>query len=400
MGERGGEKMAAGRIVLLKGAHGNLDIFGAGLKRGFERIGYEVFEFDSSDMVRALGGLHGFVKEPVDAAIGFNNLGLNMELVEGESIWESLRIPFVDILVDHPAWYMDALDRAPARTAVLTIDRKHMDYVSRYFPNINICGFLPHGGTESAAGVLPMADRRMGVLYAGGNADAFREEAAPDFSVYDFDCEAVADDALALMISSPDTVLEEALPVVLGRHGVSFDANAIKQLCRDLGYLESLAASHYRNIILKSLAESGVDITLAGAGWDICPWVSLPNVDYLGKVSAPEVLDLMGRSKIVLNTMTWFKDGAHERVFNGMLNGAAVVTDSTEYLRETFANPPFEMFDLSDCGRVVDIVCGLLSDGARLQEISRAGRNAAAAHTWEKRAEEIAADLIPALGAR
>ena len=31
------------------------------------------------------------------------------------------------------------------------------------------------------------------------------------------------------------------------------------------------------------------------------------------------MIDVMNDSKIVLNTMTWFKDGTHDRVFNGML---------------------------------------------------------------------------------
>ena len=36
-------------------------------------------------------------------------------------------------------------------------------------------------------------------------------------------------------------------------------------------------------------------------------------------MSADKIVDLMYDSKIVLNTMTWFKDGTHDRVFNGML---------------------------------------------------------------------------------
>ena len=49
-----------------------------------------------------------------------------------------------------------------------------------------------------------------------------------------------------------------------------------------------------------------------------------------------EGVDLMYDSKIVLNTMTWFKDGTHDRVFNGMLAGAVAVTDSSIYMKENF----------------------------------------------------------------
>ena len=58
-----------------------------------------------------------------------------------------------------------------------------------------------------------------------------------------------------------------------------------------------------------------------------------PYLDYRGKVLAPEILPSMNDAKIVLNTMTWFKAGAHDQIFNGMLAKAVVVTDDSTYLR-------------------------------------------------------------------
>ena len=46
-------------------------------------------------------------------------------------------------------------------------------------------------------------------------------------------------------------------------------------------------------------------------------------------MSADEIVELMHESKIVLSTMTWFKDGTHDRVYNGMLAGAVAVTDTS-----------------------------------------------------------------------
>lgn len=34
--------------------------------------------------------------------------------------------------------------------------------------------------------------------------------------------------------------------------------------------------------------------------------------------------------------MPWFKQGAHDRVFNSMLNGAVCVTDTSGYLKDNF----------------------------------------------------------------
>lgn len=45
---------------------------------------------------------------------------------------------------------------------------------------------------------------------------------------------------------------------------------------------------------------------------------------------------MISRSKISVNVMPWFKQGAHDRVFNSMLNGAVCVTDTSGYLKDNF----------------------------------------------------------------
>jgi glycosyltransferase involved in cell wall biosynthesis len=99
----------------------------------------------------------------------------------------------------------------------------------------------------------------------------------------------------------------------------------------------------------------------------------------------------MHQSKIVLNTLTWFKDGSHDRIFNGMLAGAVVVSDSSRYLKEQFENHrELELFELEEIETLPDIVEGLLSDLPRAQQMADRGRAAAQArHTWAHRAIEI-----------
>lgn len=43
---------------------------------------------------------------------------------------------------------------------------------------------------------------------------------------------------------------------------------------------------------------------------------------------------MLADAKVSLNVMPWFKDGAHDRVFNSILNGAVCVTDPSRYLEE------------------------------------------------------------------
>ena len=142
-----------------------------------------------------------------------------------------------------------------------------------------------------------------------------------------------------------------------------------------------MAVSYYREKTVKTLVDAGFKVTLYGTGWEVCDCIDNENLDYRGRVSADEIVDLMYDSKIVLNTMTWFKDGTHDRVFNGMLAGAVAVTDSSIYMKENFT-------DIND----------LVTDKYKMQKIADEGRKKALQfHSWEKRADELYYDLISQL---
>ena len=132
-------------------------------------------------------------------------------------------------------------------------------------------------------------------------------------------------------------------------------------------------------------------MTAYGTGWDQCEWSGSPYLDYRGKVLAPQILPLMNNSKIVLNTMTWFKAGSHDRVFNGMLAGAAVVTDDSSYMRQEFSDgKELVMFSLDDIKNLPERVFELFGHMTKTQEMADLGyAGAKRRHTWENRAEYI-----------
>ena len=156
-------------------------------------------------------------------------------------------------------------------------------------------------------------------------------------------------------------------------------------------FLDSYATSFFREQAVRILVESGIHVTAYGVGWDQCEWSDNPYLTYGGKVLAPQILPLMNDSKIVLNTMTWFKAGAHDRIFNGMLAGAAVVTDDSTYLRRTFTDgKELVMFSLKELQTLPERVFDLFGHISHMQEIADCGYHAAKeGHTWKNRAEYI-----------
>jgi spore maturation protein CgeB len=89
--------------------------------------------------------------------------------------------------------------------------------------------------------------------------------------------------------------------------------------------------------------------------------------------------------------MPWFKDGAHDRIFNAMLQGCAVVTDSSRYLDEILTDGENAiLYSLEERENLPEIIREKLRSPARLSDIASQGYcTAQGAHTWAHRAEYI-----------
>lgn len=398
------EEKLLGRLIFMTGVYDTLDIFTYELMHEFEQMGYEVMEFDSREMQRSLGILSEYIKKPVTAVITFNNLGFNMELVEGKNIWDELGIWCINVLMDHPFCHKPALDNAPAHAIVLCPDKNHMRYVQRFYPQIPITGFLPHAGKEKMQAPKPISDRSIDVMYAGGLSRQFAYEMMPDFTQFSFDAKQIADTALADVIAHSHKTSETAIEEALLANDICLSDGELCDFIEQIHYIDMLAVSHYREAVVRILVEAGINVTLYGTGWDDCEWLGAPNLHFGGRISADAVIDQMMDAKIVLNTMTWFKDGTHDRVFNGMLAGAVAVSDSSVYMLEEFCGDISDqaaellLFELDEIERLPVMIKELLADSDRMQQIADKGRQKALSdHTWKVRAKELHRDLLSAI---
>lgn len=393
------------RLIFFTGVYDTLDLFTYELKREFERFGYETMIFDVREMGESLRTLARFMERPVEAAVTFNNLGFNMELQPGRNIWEELKVPCINILMDHPFCYHTALASAPKNAVVLCTDRNHMNYVSRFYPHIPAAGYLPHAGKEINGYKKPIKERNTDVLYAGGLSRAFAEKTIPDLSKYaDWNVRNVCEKTYWKLLEHPDKTTEAALEETLLEQGLFFEDKKLAEIIADLHFIDLYAVSYFREKTLSVLAESGIEIELYGAGWEDCGWIHRPNVRYGGRVSADEIVEKMQDAKIVLNTMTWFKDGAHDRIFNGMLQGATAVSDASVYMKEEFCGikrpgqadeRELALFELQETDSLPKQIKELLHDGALLQSIADRGyRKAKERHTWRNRAIELKTDIL------
>ena len=393
------------RLIFFKGIYDTLDLFTEELSNAFRIQGYETEILDVRNMQESLIRLSEFVKQPVKAAITFNNLAFNMELREGENIWEQLGIPCINILMDHPCFYHEALNKAPFNSVVLCTDINHMKYVQRFYPNVPVSGFLPHAGCIHITDYKKLGERGIDVLYAGGLSAYVNDAIRPDWGKYQkSDGEELGERVLRRLIEDPSCTTEEVVESILISRGIVLKDEELRLLISDMRYIEGLAVSHFREGAVKILVEAGIKVTVYGVGWEKSSLASHPNLDYRGKIPAKEILEKMKDTKIVLSTMTWFKDGTHDRVFNGMLAGALAVTDTSGYMQENFhgvkempwkieshtSKAQLVFFELNQMEALPEKVKYLLGHLEESQAIAdRAYQKANEEHTWDVRAREI-----------
>lgn len=378
------------RYIFFRGLLDTLDLYTDEFVKIFTGQDAECLVVDAARIEDEMVRLKVFLISEVTAVISLNNVGLHLEFEEERNIWDQYQIPFFNIMMDHPFHYKTALDTAPEQMVLLCMDRNHVEYVKRFFPNIKKVYFFPHAGIERCQ-QIPISERKIDVLYAGGLSRYAAEGLIPDLGkIQEFDAFALVKKALEILIQRPELTTEYVIEMCIKEINLMFNDKRLGEIITELRFLDSLAVSFYREQMIRTLAGLGITVTVFGLGWDRCEWEST-NVIYGGVLPPVQILELMNQSKIVLNTMTWFKRGAHDRVFNGMLAGAAVVSDQSEYLQEQFTNgEQLQMFSLREMEDIAEAVKMLLSDENCAQNMADCGyQQAKKQHMWKNRLQDI-----------
>jgi glycosyltransferase involved in cell wall biosynthesis len=333
-----------------------------------------------------------FREKGLDAVLTFNNRGFRMQSEDGECLWDTWNVPCYNILVDHPMHYYETLQDSPARGVLVCSDRNHVKYVERFYPNVQQSFFLPTGGEElvSQSGVPEaVKERTIDVLFIG----SYKYH-----SEYDYD--ALDEQVMDYLITHPTETFEQAVELCLKQTQPDIADDVLKETIEKHRFTDVNLSAMYRVEILRVLVENGITVTVYGNGWENTELYGNPHFLCHPPVSFEEGLALMGQSKIVLNQLAWFKDGASERIFNAMLQGAVSVTDDSIYLRQVLQDGENVVFySLSEIERLPGIVGDLLRNPDRRQQIADTGYQAARdGHTWEHRARQLAERMFPENG--
>ena len=388
------------RVILFKGdvQYGVTNRFIEDMEAAYEEDGQSCVTYDLKEDFDTLK--HKLIDEFSQAkpllALGFNAMG--QFYVNDKSVYDMVAFPHISWLVDHPVHHILRLElpvdpefrqaHVPDNFGLIaTIDRGHKQFIDTSLAQKYGCFFLPHGGCKARKESEQPRDLNIVFCGTGTSPDALRNTWK----------ELDAEELKLLEIGVEMDGAEENLPTLelVAKLFTEQEQKPNRKLfMRIMQNVERYGRARERLQTLNILDDAGVKVEVFGKGWG---FANFKNHNVHKELDFEEALEIFQRSKMSLNASSFFTDGAHERIFSSMLNGAIPLTNGSKYLDELEGfSEVVEKYDHSD----------FLAEGARtalenskeLEEKSAAGREFSEnGHTFGHRAIELRDIIFNAL---
>ena len=394
------------RIVMVVGGVETLEYFSYQLGKTFAKQGYLVFYYDLKDESTSAKRLRKFVRTKDTVLVTFNFEGLEKEpgvYKEGVGyIWDEYRIPCYNIAADHPYYYHDRLVDLPKEYHHISIDKFQEQYFKTFYPEFHHLGFLPLAGTELSKEeendiVLEECEtckeaengRYMDVIMTGNyTPPSFCEKHIhwinEEYAAF---YQGIIDD----LIANPNQTVEAAELSACEREMGHTPYDEIRIAMHRMIFIDLYVRNYWRGEAVKALVDAGIQVDVFGKGWEELVCEKPENLHIHPQTTSLACLQHLQHAKVSLNVMPWFKDGAHDRVFNSILNGAVCVSDNSKYLCEELEEGEGVCYyDLKELQKLPYIVQDLLQNKNKMQDIVSKGiEKVRKNHTWDARAKQI-----------
>lgn len=371
--------------------------FSMQMGKAFTSMGIQVFYYDYWEEEVCFRKLQDFIEPGNTIMITFNFHGLEegekFYEKDGSIFWDTYDIPCFNIVVDHPMYYQKFFDKLPRKYYQISIDRYHESYMKKYWEKIALGPFLPLAGTRfhPEKPFLPIKERPIDIIITGNYTppDTFRkyiERIDEEYTRFYMDM-------IRDLQENPQKTIEQMAEEHLRKEIPEVTGDEIRETMGNLTFIDLYVRFWLRGEVIRQLADSGLQVHTCGKGWNLLECQHPENIIEHGGMDSEGCLKMLQKSKISINVMPWFKDGAHDRIFNSQLNGAVCISDSSIYLREIFTDGKDILFyGQNETEKISEMVRELLLDEDRMQRIADEGYKIAAdGHTWEKYAKLLLA---------
>lgn len=299
------------------------------LYHALRRCGADVDVYDESKSAN----IRLFLSKSYDAIIDFDSTLPGKKLDDGMQIVSAFDGPFINYIVDHPLYFHSQLS-AEVPQHVICIDRRHVSYIQKYYPEVESVSFAPLPMMPvNINDIKSIKDRPIDILFTATYT-------SPQFiqnklSQINPDARHDVFEILSYMQADTSLTMEDAMSKFLKIRDKNIPDNMFRQFMQYYYLADTAVAAWARDIVVRAILNTGQKLTVCGHGWnDFKRYDKTPydNLEILPETGYHRAADMAYNAKILLNVMPWFKDGVHDRVFTAAGHGAVCISDETDVL--------------------------------------------------------------------
>lgn len=321
--------------------------------------------------------------EGYDLILGFNAMGIEWYMAD-----KTANKPlFWAFLVDHPFYHHLRLLKIKGNVIVSCIDRKHVEYIDRYYKNIKWVCFMPHGGIIGKSHYIPYENRKYNVVMMGGLGKI--TETLVSINELKNRIGEVVDPVLHQVEKDMNLDLESVLEDQLRKNGVAITDQEFSAFMHGLYPIDIMRRYIKRRDLIDAITSAGIEVDIWGNGWEKVAEKN-DKIRLHEPVAYDMINSIMADAKIVLNDMPLFHDGSHERVFAPMQCGAVCLSDKSIFIEELFVDKrDIVFYDSQKLEEVPCLIDYLLNNQKEAKLIAENGMVASQNETWVRRSYEV-----------
>ena len=374
-------------LVLLGESKYNVLVKAAELvAKGIEKCGYSVYIVNVVSMIEN-HTLEEFDYDEYDVIFSCQAVLSDWCGKDEKGFLANYRGKYIGWIFDDFMYHMDRISQFRYNhTYLLTIDEQFPKYICEILPEILHCGFLPHGGFQQKTSI-DIGEKNIDILVSGNLGEM------PEITDYISDPMPIELDIIKkslhyLECNTTHSVRQAVEHVMLGLGG-RCDGGLWRELHGCMRYIDQYIRFVWKKRIIDCLIQMGLQVHIVGEGYSIDEYLQQNNVTVHGGMDVDEFVDMVGKSKIVVNTSLTLTGGIHERIATALLGKAICFSPECYYLRDNFSES-VHCIDLLNLQAMTDKILEILENYESYQkQLEDSYLWALENHTWEVRGQQM-----------